>query len=204
MIVIDDKIISDDIIQREFVCNLSACKGACCVEGEGGAPLEEHELSILDDIYEDVKPFLTEEGIKVIEEQGKYVPFEAEYNDMSNQTGFETPLVEGGKCAYLNFDEKGIAKCQIERAWEEGIVNFQKPISCHLYPIRIKKYQNYDAVNYFKWDICSPACTLGKELQVPVYKFLKDPIVRKYGEDFYKQLCEIAETRKNEAENSKD
>lgn len=200
MIVIDDKIISDDIIQRDFVCNLSACKGACCVEGEGGAPLEEHELSILDDIYEDVKPFLTPEGIAAIEAQGKYVPFEAEYHDMSNATGFETPLVEGGKCAYLNFDEKGIAKCQIENAWEQGIVEFQKPISCHLYPIRIKKYENYDAVNYFKWDICSPACTLGKELQVPVYKFLKEPLVRKYGNAFYEQLCELAKSLKENKE----
>lgn len=201
MIAIDDKLISDDIVQREFVCNLSACKGACCVKGEGGAPLEERELSILDDIYETIKDYLLPEGREVIEREGKYTIHDSAETDnrlVEHSSGFVTPLVDGGQCAYLGFDEQGIAKCQIERAWEDGLIDFQKPISCHLYPIRYKTYEHYEALNYSRWEICDPACALGKELQVPIYKFLREPLIRRYGQRFYDELEAAAKAMEEE------
>ncbi|MEZ4913500.1 MAG: DUF3109 family protein [Chitinophagales bacterium] len=181
MILIDDKIISDDIVTEQFVCNLQVCKGKCCIEGDGGAPLEATETQKLTEIFPIIANYLTEQARAEIERQGLFVPSE-ENNEMV------TPLVDGGACVYLNFDEKGIAKCQIERAWEEGKTDFQKPISCHLYPIRAEKHRTFTALNYYYWDICASACSLGKSLKVPVYKFLKEPLIRAYGEDFYEQL----------------
>ncbi|WDT68193.1 DUF3109 family protein [Cloacibacterium sp. TD35] len=185
MIQIDDKLISEDIFSEEFVCNLSKCKGICCVEGDAGAPLDKNETEILERIYPKIKSYLRPEGIAAIEEQGTHV------TDIDGD--LVTPLVNGGECAYVIFDEKGIIKCGIEKAYEDGIVDWQKPISCHLYPIRVTEYRTFTALNYHEWDVCSDACTLGKELHVPVYKFLKTPLIRKYGEDFYKTLCEAAE-----------
>lgn len=186
MIQIEDKLISEDIFSQEFVCNLSKCKGACCVEGDVGAPLDKEETKILDEIFEKVKPYLRPEGVKAIEEQGTWTvdPMDGD---------FVTPMVNGAECAYVIFDEKGITKCGIEKAYEDGAVNWQKPISCHLYPIRITEYSEFSALNYHEWPICAPACELGKELQVPVYKFLKTPLIRKYGEEFYTTLSEAAE-----------
>lgn len=185
MIQIDDKLISEDLFSEEFVCNLSKCKGACCVAGDVGAPLDKEETKILDDIFEKVKPYLRPEGISALEEQGTWTtdPLDGDY---------VTPMVEGAECAYVIFDENGITKCGIEKAWEEGAVEWQKPISCHLYPIRTKQYATFEALNYDRWPICSDACTLGKQLQVPVYKFLKTPIIRKYGEEFYNILNDAA------------
>ncbi|MBS1549187.1 MAG: DUF3109 family protein [Bacteroidetes bacterium] len=191
MIQIDDKLISEDVFSEEFVCNLSKCKGACCVEGDIGAPLEKEEAKILEDIYEKIKPFLTKEGIKAIEEQGTWVV------DPSDGD-FVTPMVENRECVYVTYDEKGITKCGIEKAYEAGVIDWQKPISCHLYPIRAQKYSTFEALNYHEWHICSDACTLGKELEVPVYRFLKTPLIRKYGEAFYQQLSEAAEEWKKE------
>ena len=186
MIQIEDKLISEDIFSQEFVCNLSKCKGACCVEGDVGAPLDKEATKILDEIFEKVKPYLRPEGVKAIEEQGTWTvdPMDGD---------FVTPMVNGAECAYVIFDEKGITKCGIEKAYEDGAVNWQKPISCHLYPIRITEYSEFSALNYHEWPICAPACELGKELQVPVYKFLKTPLIRKYGEEFYTTLSEAAE-----------
>lgn len=186
MIQIDNKLISEDIFSEEFVCNLSKCKGACCVEGDVGAPLDKHETEILDRIFEKVKPYLRKEGVEAIEQQGTWTidPMDGD---------FVTPMVNGNECAYVIFDEKGITKCGIEKAYEDGAVDWQKPISCHLYPIRVNEYSTFTALNYHEWSICSDACTLGKELQVPVYKFLKTPLIRKYGEEFYTTLCEAAE-----------
>lgn len=186
MIQIDDKLISEDIFAKEFVCNLSKCKGACCVEGDIGAPLEIEEKKILDDIFDKVKPYLRPEGVKAIEEQGTAV--------IDPQDGeWVTPMVDGMECAYVIFDEKGITKCGIEKAYEDGAVEWQKPISCHLYPIRVQEYSTFTALNYHVWPICSDACDLGKELQVPIYKFLKTPITRAYGEEFYSTLSEAAD-----------
>jgi hypothetical protein len=179
-------IVSEDIIEKDFVCNLSACKGACCVEGDAGAPLEEDEAKILSEIYPKVKPFLREQGIKAIEKQGTYIT--------SEEGELETPLIDGAECAYVFFDQKGTALCAIEEAYNKGIVNWKKPISCHLYPIRVKEYSEFSAINYNKWHICDDACTLGKELQVPVYKFVKEALIRKFGEDWYMELEKVAKT----------
>ncbi len=177
-------IISEDLIEKEFVCNLGACKGECCIAGEAGAPLEKDEVKILKEIYKDVQPFLRPEGIAAIEKQGTHI--ETDKGDL------ETPLVDGAECAYVTFTDKGIASCGIEDAYNAGKVNFRKPISCHLYPVRVQNYSSFAAVNYHKWPICDDACTLGKELQVPVYKFVKDALIRKFGESWYKELEEVA------------
>ena len=178
-------IVSEDIIEKEFVCNLTACKGKCCIDGEAGAPLEEEELQILLDIYPKIKPFLRDEGIAAIEDQGLFITNEGEY---------ETPLINEKDCAYVIFDEKNTAKCAIEEAYNQGIIiGWKKPISCHLYPVRIMEYSEFSAVNYHKWPICDDACTLGKELQVPVYKFVKEALIRKFGKDWYEELEKVAD-----------
>jgi hypothetical protein len=195
MLIIQDKLVSDDVVDQKFICNLNACKGACCWEGDYGAPLEEAELQILDDVYEQVKPFLHPLGIAAIEAQGKYIWFKEENE-------WATTLVDNGPCAYMTFDELGIAKCGIEQAWKAGVIEFQKPISCHLYPIRVDRNEvaGFEALNYHEWEICSAACTLGEKEQVPVYRFLKDAIIRKYGEDFYEELDAAAEHMAEERE----
>ena len=186
MIQIDDKLISEDIFEKEFVCNLGKCKGACCVEGDTGAPLDKDELSVLDEIFPKIKKYLRPEGVKAIEEQGTWM--------IDNYDGgYVTTLVNGSECAYVILDEKGITKCGIEKAYENGAISWKKPISCHLYPIRISHYKTFSAFNYHKWEICKDACTLGNELQVRIYQFLKEPLIRKYGEEFYQSLCEAAE-----------
>lgn len=186
MVQIGDKLISEDIFSEEFVCNLSKCKGACCVEGDVGAPLDRGETKILEDIFDKIKPYLRSEGVRALEEQGTWTV------DPSDGD-FVTPMVNGEECAYVIFDEKGVTKCGIEKAYENGAVDWQKPISCHLYPIRVSEYSSFTALNYHEWPICSDACELGKELKVPVYKFLKGPIERKYGEEFYQTLSEAAD-----------
>ncbi len=180
MILIEKTVISDDIKDKLFVCDLEKCKGACCVEGDLGAPLEDDELPILEDIYEKVKPYLSEEGKQAIEQQGKYI--------LDEENEYSTPTIDGKECAYAIYDEKGILKCGIELAYRDGKISFQKPISCHLYPIRITRYDDYDAINYNQWHICSDACVLGESLNVPVYKFLKEPLIRKYGKIWYDEL----------------
>lgn len=176
-------IVSEDIIEKDFVCNLSACKGKCCIDGEAGAPLDEDELIILMDIYPKVKPFLRPEGIEAIEDQGLFTMDEGEY---------ETTLIDGKDCAYSIFDENNTVKCGIEEAYNQGVIDWKKPISCHLYPIRITEYSEFSAVNYHKWPICDDACTLGAALQVPVYKFVKEALIRKFGEDWYAALEDVA------------
>lgn len=178
-------IVSEDILEKDFVCNLSACKGSCCVNGEAGAPLEKEETQILEGIFSKVKPFLRKEGIEVIEKEGAWVT--SEWGEL------ETPLLEGAECAYVIFDEKNTALCGIEEAYNKGVINYKKPVSCHLYPIRVKSYSEFAAVNYHKWDICNDACTLGKELQIPIYKFVKKALIRKFGENWYAELEKVAE-----------
>ena len=177
-------LVSEAIIEEDFVCNLNACKGACCVEGEAGAPLEKEEGTILQQLLPKIKPFLREEGLRAIEEQGVFVT--------SDDGELETPLVEGKECAYVTFDEKGIAMCGIEMAYNHGEIAWKKPLSCHLYPIRTKDYSEFTAINYQKWPICNDACVLGKSLKVPVYHFVKEALKRKFGEDWYSELEDIA------------
>ncbi|MFP9114022.1 DUF3109 family protein [Flavobacterium sp. RHBU_3] len=182
-------IVSEDILEKEFVCNLTACHGACCVDGDAGAPLIEEETKILEEIYPLVKPFLRPEGIAAIEAQGTWV--------VGTDGELETPLIDNKDCAYVIFDGK-TALCGIEQAYNQGIVQWKKPVSCHLYPIRIKDYSEFAAVNYDRWEICDPACSLGKELEVPVYKFVKEALVRRFGIDWYTELEKIAEDLKKD------
>lgn len=177
-------IVSEDLIEKEFVCNLNACKGECCIAGEAGAPVTEEETQILKKIYLKVKPFLSEEGIDAIEKQGTHI--------VSERDELETPLINGKECAYITFSEGGIAGCGIEDAYNAGEVSFRKPISCHLYPVRVQDYSEFAAVNYHKWPICDDACSLGKELSVPVYKFVKEALIRKFGKNWYAELEKIA------------
>ncbi|MBE7647284.1 DUF3109 family protein [Tenacibaculum finnmarkense] len=185
-------LVSESIIDTDFVCNIASCKGACCIDGDAGAPLEDEETKILEDIYPQIKPFLRQEGIDAIEKQGTWVT-----GDFGEA---ETPLINGADCAYVIFDDKNTALCAIEEAYNQGIVDWKKPVSCHLYPVRIKQYSEFSAVNYDKWDICDDACSLGKELQVPVYKFVKQALVRKFGQNWYDELEEVAEKRIKEQE----
>ncbi len=181
MIPHENTILSDELFEEHFVCNLDKCKGACCIEGDSGAPLEQEELKILEDVFEKVKPYLNEKGLKAIEEQGLYsLDFEGDYT---------TTCVDGNKeCAYVLF-ENGITKCAFEKAYNDGVIDWKKPISCHLYPIRVTKYPDYEALNYDRWHICSPACSFGKELKVTVFEFLKEPLIRKYGEEWYQAVA---------------
>jgi len=181
MIAIDDTLISEDLFDKKFVCDLNACKGACCVAGDSGAPLDKDELPKLEAVLEAVKPYMVKKGIKAIEKHGAYV--------IDSDGDYTTTLVsDKAECAFVYFDDKKIAKCAIEKAYEEGKIKWKKPISCHLYPIRISHHKGYEAVNYNKWDVCEPACVCGKKLDVPVYKFLKEPLIRKYGKEWFKQL----------------
>ena len=192
MILIDHTCISDDIEDQLFVCNLDKCKGACCVEGDSGAPLDADELEILDKIYPQVEPYLTEAGKKVISQEGTYTKdWEGDY---------VTPVIDGKECVYAIYDNRGILKCGIEQAFNDGKIDYKKPISCHLYPIRVTKYEQYHALNYDRWQICSDACTLGQELGVPVYKFLKEPLIRAYGPIWYKQLTQEIDERQQARE----
>ena len=177
-------IVSEDLIEKDFVCNLSQCKGECCISGEAGAPLNQEEAVILEEIYPKVKSFLREEGIKAIEEQGTSIT--SDFGEL------ETPLVDGSECAYLVYDGNNLAMCGIEKAFNDGVTDWQKPISCHLYPVRVKDYSEFAAVNYHKWSICGDACSLGKELQIPVYKFVKQALIRKFGNDWYSELEKMA------------
>lgn len=193
MIIVQDKLVSDELVEEQFVCNLNACKGACCWEGDSGAPLEAAELPVLEAIFEQLKPFLSPAGIAAVEAQGTALWYE-------HAREWGTPLIDNGPCAYMTKNALGIAQCGIEQAWKAGAVDFRKPISCHLYPIRVQKNAEagYEALNYDRWEICSAACELGKKEQVPVYQFLREAIVRKYGQDFYDELDGAAEFLKNE------
>lgn len=189
MIAIDNKLISDQIIEEQFVCDLSKCKGGCCEDGDAGAPLNVDELDELIDNYEILKPYLTPAGIAAIEKQGKYT-FDKTY-------GWVTPTIKGEMCAYAYRDENKVVKCGIEQAYYDGKLAWKKPISCHLFPIRIQRSKqdpDIEFVNYEpREDLCKAACSLGKKLKVPVYIFLKESIIRKYGEEFYEALAATAE-----------
>lgn len=183
MVIIQDILISDDLFETFFVCNLSRCKGACCWEGDFGAPLSKSEVSRLPEIHSVVEGFLSTSSKKVLKDQGLSTYYaEPKYEG--------TPLLDDGKCAYLIIDEHGIAKCSIEKAFEDGLTDFQKPISCHLYPVRVKENEltGFAAMNYDKWDICSEACQLGKEMQLPLFRFVQQAITRRYGQSFYEEM----------------
>jgi len=187
MIAIDNILVSDEVVQEHFVCDLNKCKGGCCVDGDAGAPLEDQELEYIREAYEMVKPYLPHRAIEEIERQGLYV-YDREF-------GWVTPTINSEICVYGIFDEKGIVKCGIEQAYNDGKISWKKPISCHLYPIKTKKSSDgsLDLVNYEpRADLCSCGCKLGAKLKVPAYVFLKEALVRKYGEEFYEALDAVA------------
>lgn len=179
MIQINETVVSEELLKRQFVCNLNACKGACCVEGDAGAPLEEDELTELENVFETVKPYLPEKNIEALEEDLYTLDEEGEY---------VTQLVNDKECAFVFFDENGITKCSIEQAFLDGKTSFKKPISCHLFPVRLTKYKSFTAVNYAYWNICDDACELGEKLGVKTYEFLKEPLIRRFGEDWFNEL----------------
>ena len=190
MIEIDDKIVSTDILSECFACDLGKCKGICCVEGDAGAPLEIDEVEILEAEYSNYAPDMTAEGRAEVERQGFMV--------VDSDGDYTTPLVDNAACAYA-FEQDGVTFCAIERAYREGKCSFLKPISCHLYPIRVKQFRNGSyGLNYHRWAVCSSARECGKKLGVPVYKALREPIVRRFGEEFYRSLECAEELMKEE------
>lgn len=183
MMIVEDLIVSEDILQEYFVCNLSACKGACCWEGDFGAPLDKQELPLIEQIVPHVLPYLSEKSQRILKNDGPYQWFE-------ENEEYGTTLVDNGPCVFMTKDENGIAKCGIEAAWKDNKIDWRKPSSCHLYPIRVVKNRNGDdyALNYDRWDICSNACDGKNALKVPLYQFVKDALIHRYGEEFYSQL----------------
>ena len=183
MLQIGDTIVSLDLFEKKFSCDLSVCKGECCVAGESGAPLEEEEIAVLEEILPVVWDDLSDASKEVIRQQGVF------YVDEDSDS--VTSIVNGCECVFTYFDENGICKCVIEKAFRAGKIDFYKPVSCHLYPVRLEKYKNFTAVNYHKWSVCYAAWELGKKMGTPVYLFLKEPLIRRFGKEWYKQL-EIA------------
>ncbi|HTS45401.1 MAG TPA: DUF3109 family protein [Puia sp.] len=183
MIAIDNILVSDSVVEEQFACDLNKCKGGCCEDGDAGAPLEQDEKDIINRIYEKVKPYMTEEGIREIEQNGFY--------QYDRSFGWVTPTIEGKICAYGFRNKSGIIKCAFEQAYHDGLTDWKKPISCHLYPIKIKK-SKHDDIEYVNYEpreeMCHPGCVLGKKLKLPAYVFLKESLIRKYGNDFYTAL----------------
>ncbi len=187
MIKLGDTIISDDVVEKHFVCDLSKCKGACCIEGDAGAPLDVDEISYLEDYIDEILPYLTEEGRATIAREGVF--------DYDSDGELVTPLNNGEECAFTIW-ENDVAFCGIEKAYNEKKIDFRKPVSCHLYPIRIADYKMYSALNYQEWSICSDACSLGNELKVPIYKFVKEALIRKYGKTWWNELDRLVQNEK--------
>ena len=183
LVEIGNKIVSTDIFSEQFTCDLNKCKGACCVKGNGGAPLNENEVDRIQNNIEKIKPYMSKSGIETVNREGVY------YLDEEDTPA--TKLIDKKECCFVYFDEDEIAKCSIETAYKAGDINFNKPTSCHLYPIRIKEFNEFTAINYETWDICSPACSLGKSLKVPIYQFLKEPIIRVFGSSFFEELTKV-------------
>ena len=180
MIEIDDKIVSADLLRECFACDLAQCKGICCVEGNAGAPLEADEVEILEREYPNYRPYMTGEGIEAVGRPGFMV--------VDDDGDLTTLLVHGAQCAYA-YQENGVTLCAIEKAWQEGRTTFRKPISCHLYPIRVMRFSNGTVgLNYHRWSVCEPARRCGTKLGIPVYKALREPIIRRFGEAFYHAL----------------
>jgi hypothetical protein len=198
MIAIDNVLVSDEIVEEQFVCDLTACKGACCVDGDAGAPLDKKELKKIDSVLEAVLPYLDKESVDEINRQGRYV-YDQEF-------GWVTPTINHAVCVYAIKEKNGLVKCGIEQAYIDGKVDWKKPISCHLFPVIVKKSKDgiTDFANYRpREDHCKAACSLGKKLKVPVYQFLKEPLIRRFGTQFYEALEATATYIKQQKENKK-
>lgn len=183
MIQIDDVVVSLDVLKEKFLCDLGACKGKCCIEGDAGAPVEPEEVEKLKEVLPIIWEELSSEAKTIIEKQGVV------YTDCDGD--LVTSIVNGKDCVFTCYDEKGCCYCAIEKAYRAGKSNFYKPVSCHLYPIRVGNYGPYKALNYHRWNVCKAAVLLGEKEKLPVYKFLKEPLIRKFGEEWYQEL-EIA------------
>lgn len=183
MLQIENTVISLDVVEQEFICDLQACLGACCIEGDAGAPLEESEKAKLEEVLPVIWDDLSPAAQAVIKEQG--VAYVDEDKDLV------TSIVNGKDCVFTCYEKNGMCHCAIEKAYREGKTDFYKPVSCHLYPIRVDKYPTFSALNFHRWKICSAAQVLGRKHGVKVYEFLKEPLIRKFGESWYQQL-EIA------------
>ena len=191
MIIIDNILLSDEIIEAQFVCDLSKCKGGCCEDGDAGAPLSDAELDEVKKSYDIVKPRMTKEGVKEVQQNGLY-RYDREF-------GWVTPTVDEKICAFGNKDKQGIIKCVFEEAYNNGEIKWKKPISCHLYPIKATKSKYAKGTTLLNYEpregMCSPGCSLGEKLKVPVYKFLKEPLIREYGQDFYDALDQLSQSK---------
>lgn len=191
MILIGDILVSEEVVQEHFACNLNACKGACCIEGDYGAPLSEEEVHIIRDLLSKIVPYLPPASQEAISKSG--------YHQLKeDKAGYETALMEDGSCVFMGRDELGITFCGIEKAHNDGKIAYKKPISCHLYPIRVvkNKMTGFQALNYDVWDICSAACDRGDKEKIKIYEFVKDALVREYGAAFYEELAAAAEEYK--------
>lgn len=184
MLQIDDTVISLELLDEHFVCDLGSCKGICCVEGDDGAPLEDAEVKIIEDLLPVIWDDLTETSKEVIRKQG------VSYIDDDGEP--VTSIVNGAECVFTYTDETGVCKCAIEKAYRAGKTDFYKPISCHLYPVRLQKYNEFTAVNYHRWNVCNCARTLGGKSGTSIYRFLREPLIRRFGAAWYEQL-EIAD-----------
>ncbi|HOY32707.1 MAG TPA: DUF3109 family protein [Bacteroidales bacterium] len=184
MLIIENSLIADELAECMFCCDCHICKGACCVEGDAGAPLEEEEIEIISSSINEIYRVMTPDGIAAIEKHGIYV-FDVEGKKV-------TPLVNGRECAFLVY-KNDVAYCAIEIAYKKRKTRFQKPISCHLYPLRIIDYKDFFAVNYHEWHICKPALEKGEKEGIYMYEFLKAPLVRKFGKSWYEELVKISE-----------
>jgi len=180
VILIQDTIISPDLLDEYFCCDLNSCQGICCVEGESGAPVEESEIEELKKVLPAVWDDLSEKAKEIINSQGVV------YLDEDNE--YDTSIVNGEDCVFTCYDENGVCQCSIEKAYRAGKTDFYKPVSCHLYPVRVAKYKDYRAVNIHRWKVCDSARICGKRQGLKVYRFLKEPLIRKFGEEWYKEL----------------
>ena len=182
MFQIGDKIISSELLDEQFCCHLESCHGNCCVFGDSGAPLEDGETEYLEKYYHRIRKYITKPGRRAIEEQGTWID--------DHDGDRVTPLIDDKECAYAYFED-GIAFCGIEKAWEMGEISFRKPLSCHLYPIRVSKVGQMTALNYHRWPICDSARSFGKKNGLPVFRFLKDALIRAYGQEFYDEVEKV-------------
>ncbi len=185
MLQIGRALVSLDVVERYFICNLEKCLGACCIEGDAGAPVTEEERVKLQEILPVVWDDLLPSAQEVIERQG--VAYVDEEGDLV------TSIVNGKDCVFTCYDKNGMCQCAIEKAYRAGKIDFYKPVSCHLYPVRITEYADFTAVNYHRWKICKAAEVLGRQEGVRAYQFLKEPLIRRFGEEWYNELSETAE-----------
>ncbi len=184
MIQIQNALISDDIFEEQFICDLCKCKGQCCVEGESGAPITQEEFEQISGILQEIRDDLSPKALELIDRQG------IAYTETDGE--LVTSIIDGKECVFARFDDDGVCKCAIDSAFREGRISIQKPISCHLYPIRLHEYAEFTAVNYHRWSVCRPAMKLGRKEGVPLYRFLKEPLIRRFGEEWYREVCEAA------------